>query len=80
MRSVLAALVERRLQAPGLPLSPDEVFEAGWPSQRITPESAANRVYVCITRLRKLGLGERLVTTTGGFMLEPNVPMRRAPR
>src|SRR5690606_375702 len=73
LRGVLRGLVERRLAAAGAPLSLDDVLEAGWPGERMSPESGARRVYVTINRLRKLGLGELLLTTGDGYMLAPHV-------
>ena len=49
------------------------LLEAGWPGERMSPESGARRVYVTINRLRKLGLGELLLTTGDGYALAPNV-------
>lgn len=73
LRGVLRGLVERRLSAPGEPMTLDDVLEAGWPGERMSPESGARRVYVTINRLRKLGLGELLLTTGDGYMLAPKV-------
>ena len=73
LRGVLEALVARRLAAPGRPLSVDDVLEAGWPGERMSPESGARRVYVTINRLRNLGFGELLLTTGDGYMLAPRV-------
>ena len=73
LRGVVARLVARRLEAPGRPLSVDDVLEAGWPGERMSPESGARRVYVTINRLRKLGFGELLLTTGDGYMLAPRV-------
>ncbi|MBX3269603.1 MAG: AAA family ATPase [Sandaracinaceae bacterium] len=73
LRGVLAGLVDRRRSEPGAPMSVDAVLEAGWPGERMSPESGARRVYVTINRLRKLGLGDVLVTTGDGYMLAPHV-------
>ena len=73
LRGVLKSLVARRLAAPGSPLSVDDVLEAGWPGERMSPESGARRVYVTINRLRNLGFGDLLLTTGDGYMLAPRV-------
>ncbi|MDC3962067.1 AAA family ATPase [Polyangium jinanense] len=70
-RLVLAFLVRARIDAPGRALSLAELFEAGWPGERISPKAAANRVYVTLTKLRKLGLGALLQSRDDGFLLDP---------
>ncbi|HJL16001.1 MAG TPA: AAA family ATPase [Sandaracinaceae bacterium LLY-WYZ-13_1] len=77
LHGVLGGLVARREDAPGEPLSLDDVLDAGWPGERMSPESGARRVYVTINRLRKLGLGELLLTTGDGYMLAPRVEIVR---
>lgn len=78
LRGVLHGLVEQHLAARGEPLSLDAVLEAGWPGERMSFESGARRVYVTINRLRKLGLGELVLTTGDGYMLEPTADVVRA--
>ncbi|MCA9609059.1 MAG: hypothetical protein KC619_25835 [Myxococcales bacterium] len=75
LRRVLDALVAARRRAPGSGLGVDEIFEAAWPGERATPSSAANRVYVAVARLRKLGLGPLILTGEQGFYLDPSVPV-----
>ncbi|WP_168210724.1 tetratricopeptide repeat protein [Persicimonas caeni] len=77
LKRILHALVERRLTAPGEPLSLDETLEAGWPGEVIMPEAGARRVYTTINRMRDLGLQDILVTTDDGYMLEPTKLVRR---
>lgn len=74
-RLVLKRLVQERARRPGSGVSLDELFEAGWPGEKARAESAANRVYVTLTRLRKLGLGDVLVCRPDGFLLDPSVPL-----
>ncbi len=73
LRGVLRALTARQGASAGEPMTLEEVLEAGWPGERMSPESGARRVYVTINRLRKLGLGELLVTTGDGYVLAPQV-------
>ncbi|MDI3290368.1 AAA family ATPase [Polyangium sp. 15x6] len=70
-RLVLAFLVRARIDAPGRAVSLAELFEAGWPGERIASKAAANRVYVTLTKLRKLGLGALLQSRDDGFLLDP---------
>lgn len=72
-RLLLARLVEQRVGRPGEPLSVEALIAAGWPGERILPRAAANRVYVAVTALRKLGLAGLLVRTRDGYLLDPAV-------
>lgn len=78
LRRVLSALVVQRLENSGKGLTLEELFSAGWPGEKARPESAANRVYVTISRLRKLGLGDMLKSQGDGgrgVLLDPDVPL-----
>ncbi|MBI1945789.1 MAG: AAA family ATPase [Deltaproteobacteria bacterium] len=72
-RRLLARLLEQRVAAPGEPLTVEALVAAGWPGERIIPRAAANRVYVALTALRKLGLAGLLVRTADGYLLDPAV-------
>jgi predicted ATPase len=74
-RLVMKRLVEERRARPGVGVSLQDLFEAGWPGERARPDSVANRVYVTLTRLRGLGLGELLKCEGDGFLLDPSVPL-----
>ena len=71
LRRILFALATLRVEAPGEPLSMDEVVRAGWPGERIGSEAAANRVRVALATLRKLGLRRAIVTGQGGYLIDP---------
>ncbi len=77
LRRILHELVDRRLTAPGEPVSLDEVIEFGWPGETIMPDSGARRVYTTINRLRELGVHDIVLTTDDGYMLDPDVTVRR---
>jgi tetratricopeptide (TPR) repeat protein len=72
---LLSALAEARRKSPGASLTVDELFSAGWPGERALPSSAASRVYVAISTLRKLGLESILIRDDAGYRLDPAVPM-----
>ncbi|MCU0672055.1 MAG: AAA family ATPase [Myxococcota bacterium] len=73
---LVSALVALRERAPGEPLAIDAAIEAGWPGERMTGDSANNRLKVALSTLRKLGLRELLVRhESGGYLLDPNVPI-----
>ncbi len=74
-RRLLLKLVERQREAPGAGVSLDELREAGWPGERMTAASAANRIYVALHQLRGLGLVDQMVRTQDGYLLDPNVPV-----
>lgn len=71
LRLVLIALTRERIHAPGHALSCQELVAAGWPGERIDPRAAANRLYVTLTKLRRLGLGTVLKSRDDGFLLDP---------
>jgi predicted ATPase len=69
IRRILWALARRRIDSPGEPMALDEVLAAGWPGERMAYQAGANRVYVALNTLRKLGLGEHLLTRDRGYCL-----------
>lgn len=75
-RRVLAALTRRHVEDPGRPMSLDELFEIGWPGELATADAAANRVYVTIATLRKLGLRELLLSLGDGYGFDPDRRVR----
>lgn len=78
LRRILFALAETRCTRPGEALAVDQLLRAGWPGEDPLPEAGSNRVYVAISTLRKLGLGELLQRWDGGYRLDPVVPCRLA--
>ena len=76
-RRILVALTEARLTRTGSHLDPDALIEAGWPGERILPLTAQTRLYTAIRKLRKLGLGAVLETTSDGYRLAPHIPVSR---
>jgi tetratricopeptide (TPR) repeat protein len=69
LRSILSLLVERYLKAPDQTIRAQEMIAAAWPSERILPAAAKNRLYVAIRRLRLLGLEHVLEAAAGGYKL-----------
>ena len=80
LRLMLLRLVEERLRSPGRALPLDALFESGWPGERASPDAIGNRVYVGVSRLRKLGFQGLLLSRDDGFLLDPAVPSYRADR
>ncbi|MDD9966796.1 MAG: hypothetical protein OXR73_11255 [Myxococcales bacterium] len=77
LRGILQGLAEQHTTHPGQALELDAVLEAGWPGERMNADSGARRVYVTMNRLRKLGLGELVLTMGDGYMLAPEVEIVR---
>lgn len=71
VRRILAALTSARIAAPTKALSVDELFQIGWPGERIPYESQVRRVYTAIWTLRTLGLDGVLLTRDEGYLLDP---------
>jgi predicted ATPase len=69
-------LAHRRDSAAGRGAPLAELVDAGWPGERVLPQAAANRVYVAVTTLRKMGLGDVLKASDDGWCLDPDVPFR----
>lgn len=63
VRRILAALAKE------VPLSVDAIVQAGWPDERILPESAAKRVWTAVWTLRRAGLQELLRHDERGYVL-----------
>lgn len=70
---VLSALVRSRVAAPDATVSLDALVAAGWPGEKLLADSGANRVYVAIATLRRLGLRDVIERREGGYRLAPEV-------
>jgi tetratricopeptide (TPR) repeat protein len=76
LRRLLEALVSSRLDQPGDTISSDELIQAGWPDElHMLNESAHNRLYVALNRLRAEGLEALLQTERDGYRLDPLIPL-----
>ncbi|HMJ12797.1 MAG TPA: hypothetical protein VK524_15350 [Polyangiaceae bacterium] len=76
LRRILSALIERHRSSPGQAIAVTELVEAGWPGESVIPEAAANRVYVALSSLRKLGLDAAIERCDGGWRLTPSMRVR----
>lgn len=68
-------LYSARRERPGEVVSVDELREAIWPGERMLEESAANRLYVSVSKLRKAGLGALLKRQDEGYLLDAEVEL-----
>ena len=72
LHRMLRALVHAWSERGGAALSADQLAAAGWPGERMLPESARGRVYVAIRTLRRLALDGLLETVGEGYRLAPD--------
>ncbi len=77
MRFILVRLADEHGANPGAGLPLETLLEAGWPGERVMPSAGANRVYVALTALRKLGLRAVLLSQDDGYLLDPALPIER---
>lgn len=73
LRRILAALVAKRIAAPGVALTADALLDAGWPGERVRYDAGMLRVYTAVRRLRNLGFGAVLLTRDDGYLMDPTV-------
>ncbi|MEM7153337.1 MAG: FHA domain-containing protein [Myxococcota bacterium] len=73
---VLAKLIAAHEKRPGDRVTVKELLAAAWPDERLMPKAGANRVYVALTNLRKLGLRELVARGDGGYSISPDAPLR----
>jgi hypothetical protein len=72
-RRIVVALAQARTQSHDACLSVWDLFESGWPGEKPLAHSAANRVYVTMTRLRAQGLGPWLERIEAGYRFVPDL-------
>lgn len=68
---ILAGLVAQRQSQPGEPLAVRELLALGWPGEKVREPAGANRVYVALTSLRKLGLRDVIRRSKLGYWIDP---------
>jgi hypothetical protein len=73
---IVTALVDRHSEAPDASLSLQDLLEAGWPGERPVAEAGANRVYVALTQLRRMGLRDVIERHERGYRLAPHTVVR----
>ncbi len=75
LASLLAVLAGQRVTAPGKALDTFALVEAGWPGEDVRALAGANRVYVAIATLRRLGLRAMLTRTRDGYLVDPSADL-----
>ena len=78
-KRLLKTLVDARLKSPGRALAVEEVCRAVWPGRRMLAKAARRRVRVAVSTLRALGLRDALRTTSDGYLLDADTPLRYRP-
>jgi hypothetical protein len=73
LQRLLSALAHQRAAHPEVELSVASLIEAGWPGQRLLRGAAQNRLYVGLSTLRNLGLGDLIERRNAGYRLSPSV-------
>lgn len=68
-RRIVTALAELHRRRPGAVLTLQELLAAGWPGERLIAEAGANRVYVALAQLRRMGMRDLIERCKGGYRL-----------
>ena len=76
LRRLLARLAEQRRDTPGAVVPAESLIGAGWPAEKMSHASAKNRLKVHVAALRDLGLRGVLLSSDGGYLLDPGVPIQ----
>ncbi|MFO0626425.1 MAG: hypothetical protein U0325_12500 [Polyangiales bacterium] len=77
-RRIMLALAAAHARGADAVLSMWELVEAGWPGERIRAESAANRAYVTVNRMRAAGLAGWIERVDAGYRLAPSLQVKVA--
>lgn len=77
-RRIVMALADLHRRDPAATLTVWDVLEAGWPGEHPVFDVGANRVYVTIARLRRLGLRDVIERDEDGYRLSPRASIRFA--
>ncbi len=73
LRRLVGELLRARHERPGAWVPLADLIAAGWPGEVILEGAARNRAWVALSRLRRLGLDELLLTDERGHQLDAAV-------
>ena len=76
MHGLLYLFAARAAVGNRFPIAAHELIAAGWPGERMLPRAAINRLYVTLSRLRAIVLGDNLVAGRGGWRLADDLSVR----
>lgn len=74
VQRLLKLLIEQR-ETDSPPISTQDVIDYLWPGEKIIAEAAMSRVYFTVNTLRKMGIGDLIISTPEGYGLEPDVEL-----
>jgi hypothetical protein len=75
-RRIVDALAALHRRSPGAVLTIQELLEIGWPGERPMAEAGANRVYVALTHLRRMGMRGVIERHEGGYRFAPGAVIK----
>ncbi|MEL7367768.1 MAG: hypothetical protein AAFN74_02565 [Myxococcota bacterium] len=73
LRRLLLAVLNRRTSQEAA--SVQDMIQAGWPRENLSPAQGATRVYTAIRTLRRMGLENILLTTDRGYEIADEVDL-----
>ena len=76
LRRVLDAIVRASVGG-AASVSVGDLVRAGWPGEKMRPDSGAGRVYVALSTLRRFGLSDAIERYDEGYRLRPDVRVER---
>lgn len=75
VRALLVALARAYVESPGVPVSLVDLVATVWAGDRMRPSSAKNRLHVTLSKLRKTGLREHILTEETGYLIDPAIDL-----
>jgi len=72
-RLLILALAKKRVEAPDVAMSSDELLRHGWPGESVREDAGLNRLRVALSLLRQLGLRDVIVKREEGYLLAPAI-------
>ncbi len=79
-RRLIRALVERHVQTRGSALPSRELVALVWPGDRSSRASLENRLWVAVSAMRRLDLGDVLQRDAEGYRLDPAIEVEMVAR
>ncbi len=76
LRRLVWELALRRILEPGLGADIASLVDATWPGERLRADSAAHRLHVALSTLRRLGLRDAIDSDGEGYRLAPGSSIR----
>jgi len=78
-RRLMEILIQSRERAPGTSLPATRLIKHAWPNQQIRGEAASNRLYVALSRLRRMGLESAIESGPDGYRIDRRISVVRVP-